>query len=326
MTKTALKLWSCIAVLCVCFAVSCRQSDSYNSIDGVIWNTTYHITYNSDLNLTDSVIATLRDVGRSVSAFDSMSVVSKINRNEDVALDTHFLKVFSKSVEINSITDGAFDPTISPLINAWGFGYAQAAADTLAVDSLLQFVGLSKCRIDGDRLVKEDSRTTFNFSAIAKGYGCDCVAEMFRRNGINDFLIEIGGEIVASGRSPKGRAWNVAVQAPSDNLRADAQIVVQFTDMAMATSGNYRNYRQENGRRIAHTIDPVTGRPKQTDVVSATIVASDCMQADAYATACMVMGGQDARYMIETQGIAAFLILDDGSTWSSTAFSKFTTK
>lgn len=299
---------------------SCSDHTNYRETNGVVWNTTYRIIYNSSKDLNDSILNTLNVVGKSLSVFDSTSIVSNINNNKSYSTDIHFRRVFERAKQINKLSYGAFDPTIAPLINAWGFGYKNAFPDTIHIDSILQYVGINKCFIHKDSLIKNDSRITFNFSAIAKGYGCDMVAEMFIRNSVSDFIIEIGGEVVAHGNSPRGGKWNIAIEHPDYTQNRSAQLIISLSGSAMATSGNYRNYRNENGHRIAHTINPATGRPQQSDIVSATIVSEKCMDADAYATACMVLGSQKAKMMIHEQNLAAFLIFENDSTWASPKF------
>ena len=312
-----------LAVVLSVLSVGCGKVE-YKQINGVIWNTTYHITYKSDKEFTDSVINALRVVERSVSAFDPKSIVSQVNRNEAVELDSIFRKVYLKSVELNKLTFGYFDPTVSPLINAMGFGYEETE-NVEKLDSLLDFIGISKSRIEGNRLVKDDSRLTFNFSAIAKGFGSDEVAEMFKRNGVNDFIVEIGGEVVANGKSPRGGAWNVAIESPSADLKREAKLIVELEDKSMATSGDYRNFKVEEGKKYSHIVNPITGLLTPTDIVSATIVAEHCIDADAFATSCVAMGSDLAKKMVEDNGIAAYFILDDMTVWSSSEFKKLKT-
>lgn len=304
-------------------SVGCGKVE-YKQINGVIWNTTYHITYKSDKDFSDSVINALRVVERSVSAFDPKSIVSQVNRNEAVELDSIFRKIYLKSVELNKLSFGYFDPTVSPLINAMGFGYEETE-NVEKLDSLFDFIGISKSRIEGNRLVKDDSRLTFNFSAIAKGFGSDEVAEMFRRNGVNDFIVEIGGEVVAHGKSPRGGAWNVAIESPSADLKREAKLIVELEDKSMATSGDYRNFKVEEGKKYSHIVNPITGRLTPTDIVSATIVAEHCIDADAFATSCVAMGSELAKIMVEDNHIAAYFILDDMTVWSSSEFKKLKT-
>ena len=309
-----------LAVVLSVLTAGCENAE-YQQINGVIWNTTYHITYKSDKEFSDSVINTLRVVERSVSAFDPKSIVSQVNRNEPVELDSVFRKVYLKSVELNKISFGYFDPTVSPLINAWGFGYEDGRG-VEKLDSLFDFIGISKSRIEGNRLVKDDNRLTFNFSAIAKGFGSDEVAEMFKRNGVTDFIVEIGGEVVAHGHSPRGGAWNVAIESPSTDLNREAKLIVELENKSMATSGDYRNYKVESGKKYSHIVNPKTGLLTPTDIVSATIVAEHCIDADAFATSCVAMGSELAKTMVEDNGIAAYFILDDMTVWSSSEFKK----
>lgn len=303
---------------------SCRRGGSYLTSDGIVWNTSYHITYESEKNLDDSIRIILNEVGNSLSYFDSTSILSAVNLNRPVDIDRHFRTVFLKSREINKLTDGVFDPTITPLIDAWGFGKGhKATADTLRTDSLLKnVVGMQKASIKGRRIVKQNPGITFNFSAIAKGYGCDEVGRMFLRNGVRNFLVEIGGEICASGKSPSGDLWSIGIDRPSREnvIGHDIQEVVEMTDAGMATSGNYRNFHKRGGRFDGHTISTKTGRPVATDVASATVIAPSCMEADALATSFMAMGAGESKRLAEKHKIAVFLILTDSSVWESTAF------
>lgn len=312
-------------LVAMCLIQSCGRND-YSACEGVIWNTVYHATYAGTEDMNDSILATLRRVEKSVSAFDSTSTVSQINRNENLSVDSVFLKVYNKSLEIWGKSNHYFDPTLAPLINAYGFGYrGESAVNERTIDSLRQFVGIDKTSVEAGRMVKRDGRTEFNFSAIAKGFGADMVGEMFRRNGIADYMIEIGGEIALSGKNPHGGKWRISVDSPvmnRDSIVHVSQIVLSITDCGVATSGNYRNFRNLNGKNIGHTIDPTTGLPAANDLLSATVIAPTCMEADAFATACMAMGSAKAREMIEREGLAAFLIFADGSTWRSKAFSE----
>lgn len=298
-------------------ASGCDHNNTYHSAEGVIWHTFWRATFKGPEVLADSILPVLNNVGSSLSVFDSLSVVSKVNQSLQCEVDRDFIRVYNESRRINRLTDGAFDPTLSPLITAWGFGKGHTATtDTCRIDSILGFVGIGKSHLEGNRIVKNDRRTEFNFSAIAKGYGCDMIAEMFRRNGVTDFLIEIGGEIVASGKSPRGGKWNVGVEKPSADASApqEAQEVVELSSGGMATSGNYRNFHLgSGGKRFGHTLSPATGRPVSTDVASATVIAPSCMEADALATSMMVLGSEKAIRLADTLGYPVMLILTDGS-------------
>lgn len=293
----------------------------------MVWNTTYHIVYDGDGQLGDSVMTVLNDVGKSLNVFDPNSLVSRVNISDSSNVDAHFEKVYTISQKIHNTSGGMFDPTVSPLVTAWGFGPGHTlSADTLAVDSILSFVGFGKTHLKHHVVTKEDIRTQFNFSAVAKGYGCDKVAEMLLRNGVKNYLVEIGGEIALGGTSPKGGKWTISIDRPveSDSIIHDSFIIISLTDCGIATSGNYRNFRKEEGKTFGHTISPVTGRPVSTDVVSATVIAPTSMEADAAATACMAAGSKKAIEMLQELGYDALLILSDNTTVHTSGFNKFT--
>ena len=290
----------------------------------MIWNTVYHITYESDIHLGDSILATLEKVGKSLSVFDKSSLVSKVNKADSMEVDNMFADVYNASLKINKASTGMFDPTISPLITAWGFGPGHTvSADSTAVDSILRFTGISKTRLQGKTLIKNDRRIQFNFSAIAKGYGCDQVAEMLKRNGIKNYLVEIGGELSIGGKSPRSDKWKISIDRPiqTDSTEIhDSSAVIAVTDCGVATSGNYRNFHKEGGKTFGHTISPVTGYPVETDVISATVIAPNCMLADGAATACMASGSRLAKEMLSRLGFEGMLILSDSTIWISARF------
>ena len=284
---------------------------------GVVWSTEYHIKYFGTEDLSDSISAVLRKVELSVSPFNKASRITAVNNNETDRLDEYLVRLYNKSCEINAESGGAFDPTVSPVINAWGFGYENGMQPTKAViDSLLDFVGIRKTKLNGNRLIKSDSRISFNFSAIAKGMGSDEVGAMLRRNGITDYMVEIGGEIVVAGKNPQGEKWRISVDKPIESVDSvvhSSADVISVSGCAIATSGNYRNFKiDKNGRRYAHTIDPSTGYPRQSDVLSATVIAGDCMTADAYATTLMVLGMERSKRLLASHPeLSAMLITAD---------------
>lgn len=304
------------------FIYSCVRENKYIHSEGMIWNTSYHITYESTRDLNDSILKILSETGKSLSTFDSSSVISRINRNEDLTPDIHFERILNESKRINRITDGAFDPTLSPLVRAWGFGEGHTPdSDTLRIDSLLMLTGIHKINIIEGKVVKADKRMTMNFSAIAKGYGCDEIGRMMDRNGVKNYMIEIGGEICCKGKNPKGDDWKISIDRPVMSNKEEihlSQMIIKATDCGIATSGNYRNYRETDGKILAHTISPTTGRPVQTDIISATIIAPSAMEADALATSCMVLGLQRSREIIDSLALPALLILEDEKIWVST--------
>lgn len=267
---------------------------AYRHNEGLVFNTVYHFTYQAEEDYQSQIEAELQRFDASLSPFNPASIISRFNRNDtSVVADAWFEKVFDRSKEIWHDTEGAFDPTVSPLINAWGFGFKSGVDVTPeVVDSLWHLVGMERIDLVDGRLYKDDPRMTLNFSAIAKGYAVDVVASFLRGKGVENYLVEIGGEIAARGRNSRGEAWRVGIDTPDESNVAGGQIeaVVLLDDAALATSGNYRNFRIVNGRRVAHTINPATGYPVQHSLLSATVLASDCMTADAYATAFMVLG------------------------------------
>lgn len=299
---------------------------------GITWNTEYNIKYCHHTNLSDSIISVLREVELSVSPFNKKSRITAINENRSDTLDGYLSRLYDKSVEINRESGGAFDPTVSPLVNLWGFGYEKTGkANRQAVDSILMFVGIDKTRKEGIRIVKSDGRTTFNFSAIAKGMGCDEVGKMLERNGVTDYIVEIGGEITAKGHNPKGQKWRISIDKPinaNDTVIHHSAGIVEITNCGIATSGNYRNYHTDSaGNKVAHTINPRTGMPEQSDVLSATVIAPDCMTADAYATTFMVLGLEKSKKLLDKHPeISAMLITSDNGKsfkiWESGNFPK----
>ena len=302
------------------------DSGTWQKTEGLVWNTSYHISYKGTPELEDSILATLRQTGNALSVFDSSSLVSKVNRQDTTPVNTDFIRVYIMSKKLNKLTGGAFDPTLSPLITAWGFGPGHTpTADTARIDSILEHTGIDRTRIERDAIIKDDRRIQFNFSAIAKGYGCDAVGEMFMRNGVEDFMIEIGGEIMAHGRSPRNGKWRVSVDRPvmsSTEVIHESQAVIEFSDMGMATSGNYRNFHSSEKGVYGHTISPHTGRPVATDVISATVLAPTAMEADGLSTAFMAMGSEKAKSLGKRLRRPVMLVLSDSTVWPSPQFDK----
>lgn len=312
-----------IAISGLSYTTSCRKTE-FRRCEGMIWNTTYHITYAGDASLADSVIVVLNKVGRSLNVFDKTSLVSMVNLSDSLAVDSLFTRVYRESLRMNHISKGMFDPTLSPLITAWGFGKGHTmSADTLNTDSLLQFVGIGKTKLENGIIHKDDGRIQFNFSALAKGFGCDEVAAMLRRNGVKDYMVEIGGEIALGGESPRGGGWRISIDKPIETDSSeihDSEMVISITDKGIATSGNYRNFHKSGTNTFGHTISPLTGRPVATDVISATIIAATAMEADAAATACMASGSEEAKRIIDSIDADAMLILSDSTLWLTPGF------
>lgn len=293
-----------------------KEQGTYFVNDGFVFGTTYHITYRHNQDIHEDIQAAMQLVDGALSMFNDSSTISRINRNENViaADDTMFMKVFRRAMEISALTHGAFDITVAPAVNAWGFGFKNSSLITDSViDSLMQLTGYTKIHEEDGRIVKDDPRIMLDCSAIAKGYGCDAVADVLRGNGIGDFLVEIGGEMVISGVNSKGEIWNIGVSQPDDDPTASSKqlnTILHLTDCAMATSGNYRNFYEKDGIKYAHTIDPHTCRPVSHSLLSATVIAQDCATADALATSFMVMGADSAVSLVNRMPeIKAYLLV-----------------
>lgn len=273
---------------------------TYISNSGEIFYTSYHIKYEYSKSLEKEILDELERFELSLNPFRENTIITKINENIPVEPDSMFLDVFNKSIEVSKNTGGKFDITASPLIDAWGFGFKNIDNVTPEIiDSILQFVGYEKIFINKEGLIEKiDPRVQINTSAISKGYSCDLVAHLFDTLGIENYMVEIGGEVVAKGVNDKGVCWRIGVDKPvndSTGMLHDLQTIVSLCNKSLATSGNYRNYYVKDDKKYAHTIDPETGYPSEQDLLSVTIIADDCMTADAYATAFMAMGRDKAK-------------------------------
>lgn len=299
----------------------------YQHDEGFIFGTIYHISYQYDTNLKEQIEAELKKVDQSLSTFNKTSIISQVNCNEDPTTDNMFREVFTLAENISQETEGAFDITVAPLVNEWGFGFKKGITPTRqVVDSLRNIVGYQKVALtDNGKIKKQDPRIMLDCSAIAKGYGCDVVARLLRNKGVSNFMIEIGGEIVTRGFNQKQEPWRIGVNKPTDdslNTSQELQTILNVTDIAMATSGNYRNFYYKNGKKYAHTIDPKTGYPVQHNILSATVLAKNCATADAYATSFMVLGLEGAQKILQQHPeLMAYLIYADkdgkNQTWYS---------
>ena len=304
-----------------------QHNAPYQKCAGSIFGTVYHITYQHESDIQEDLVAKMEEVDSALSMFNEKSIISRINRNENNEPNEMFINVFRMAQQISDDTYGAFDITVAPLVNAWGFGFKHSEMPSRhTVDSLRTIVGYKKIRYDGHRVTKHDSRITLDCSAIAKGYAVDVVAQLLDNKGITNYMVEIGGEIATRGISEKRLPWKIGVTKPTDDPMQEGgelQTVINVTDKCMATSGNYRNFYYKNGKRYAHTIDPKTGYPVQHNILSATVLCDKCARADAYATAFMVMGLDSAQKVLERNpDLMAYLIYDDkgeNRVWYSSA-------
>ena len=314
------------AVVVMYFA---RGRKRFVTASGVVWTTEYHITYEAARSLDDSIQAVFRMVDGSASAFNRQSLVSRINRGETDVPDSCFKALYVTARKVYDASGHLYDPTVMPLVNAWGFGYKSGSLPTQRqVDSLLAFVGMDKTSIVGGRVRKADPRVQFDFSSIAKGYACDEVGRMLERNGVVNYMVEIGGEIAARGVNSRGQQWRVSVDMPIDDdttVNHQSALVLSIDRGGVATSGNYRKFKEVDGKKVTHILNPLTGRGEQSSLLSATVVAADCATADAWATACMAMGLDKAKAMMERSGsLGVMLISADASgnmvVWSNKRF------
>lgn len=297
-----------------------QHNPPYQHDSGYVFGTIYHITYQSSDNLQPEIEAELRKVDQALSMFNKESDISHINSGKSDTASPMFWEVFDLAEKISKETDGAFDITVAPLVNAWGFGFKKGMMpNKRQIDSLRQIIGYQKVHTaqhsNHRTILKDDPRIMLDCSAIAKGFGSDVVARYLEKKGIKNFMVEIGGEVVTRGISEKRIPWKIGVSKPTDdpnNNSQDIQTILNVTDMAMATSGNYRNFYYKNGKKFAHTIDPKTGYPVQHNILSSTVLAKTCATADAYATSFMVLGLDGARQVLARHPeLMAYLIYSD---------------
>lgn len=316
MKKSLLIVLALVALLPAC------KKQRYFINEGYVFGTYYNIRYQAAHDLEPDIQACLARYDASLSYFNDSSIVSRINRNEDVETDSLFEKMYETAFEVSAMSQGGFDITCAPLINIWGFGKDKGADYLKTVnvtqemlDSLMAITGFLNVTLTDHHIYKRDPRITINASAIAKGLGCDGVAELLAQNGCVNYLVDIGGEVVAKGYNQKGEPWKIGISKPVDDPTGqvkELQDIVATTDLCMASSGNYRQFYYDGQQRRSHTIDPRTGYPVNHNLLGATVVAKSCMRADALATACMVLGAQAALEMIENDGASeCYLIVHE---------------
>lgn len=291
-------IWLGLLLLATIWILARKNNIPYHKANGLVFGTIYNITYQYDGDLKSEIEAELKRFDGSLSPFNDTSVISRVNQNEEIVTDRFFQTCFNRSMEISKETNGAFDITIAPLANAWGFGFKQGAfPDSIKIDSLLQITDYRKVKLIDGKVIKEDPRIMLSCSAVAKGYSVDVVARLLDKKGVQNYMVDIGGEIVAKGKNSRDGLWRIGINKPIDDslsVNQEIQTVLELTNAGLATSGNYRNYYYKDGKKYAHTIDPRTGYPVQHNILSATVIAEDCMTADALATAFMVMGLEEA--------------------------------
>ena len=294
---------------------------SYYRNEGKVFGTYYNIRYEATEDLESAIQAAFEAFDNSLSMFNPHSILSAINANRDTTTNAAFESMWSEAERIYALSNGAFDITVAPLVKAFGFGRKSdqvASISSQTIDSIRAFVGFEKVQLVDHKVVKDDPRVQIDGGAVAKGQACDMIAEVLREHGCTNYLVDIGGEVVAHGVNDKGQAWHIGITKPNLNnegAQEELQEILAVSDICMATSGNYRNYYYADGERRSHTIDPRTGYPVQHSLLSATVVSSTCMRADALATACMVLGAEEALAMIARAEDAAcyFIVAQNDS-------------
>ena len=307
-----------IAVLIAVLFVSCARKPQKINYEGIAQGSYFAITYYDEEGRTfeAEIDSILQAVDNSVSLWNENSIIRKVNQNEDVVVDQIFKDNFEWARKASEFSDGAFDATISPLVEAWGFHYKKELEMTPEiVDSIRQLVGYQKIEIIDNRVVKANPNMTLDFNAVAQGYTTDLIGKFLETNGIANYLVDVGGEILARGTKPNGDLWTIGIEKPAENYDSErsVQIKIQLKDKGIVTSGNYRKYIEKDGIRYSHSIDPKTGYPVEQNLLSATIIADNASWADCLATICMVVGKEKASELLENQGVEAyFIFVEDG--------------
>ena len=301
-------------VLGLVVLASCTKQPKKIVLQGLAQGSYYAVTYfdEQNRNFQREIDSIFRAVDMSVNLWVDSSVICKVNRNEEVALDSIFIDNFNIAQEAARLSDGYFDPTISPIVAAWGF--SNKTGDSITpqlIDSLKQLVDYRKIRIESGKVVKENPAITLDFNAIAQGYTTDLIAQFLESRGIKNYLVDTGGEIMARGEKPDGNPWIVGIEKPAENWDSDRilQTCIALRDKGLVTSGSTRKYVERNGKRYSHCIDPKTGYPVEHNVLSVTILAKNSVWADALASICMVMGMERSLPLIQSMdGVEAYYI------------------
>ena len=306
-----------IVAFCAVATLSACGGDRWRDYHALTCGTACNITYRSTVDLSDSITVLLNAIESEISVFDTQSSVSALNRGEDIVAGEILRRLIIASKEVSGISGGAFDPTVGPLVELWGFGSSgeHPVPDEAAIDSALSSVGISNCDVLPDgHVTKKAPSTSFNFGAIGKGFAAQEVAAMLSRNGVTDCMVEVGGDLALMGENARRTKWLLQVDAPVEDSPCHEQLTtISLSDCGIATSGNYRNFRDNAATgRYGHTISPLTGRPVATDVLSATVIAPDAAMADGLATACMVLGSEASLLMASRHpGIEIMLVTAD---------------
>ena len=323
-------VFSIVVILTFSFLSCTDKKPVFETFNGFAQGSTYSVVYDNKKNidpgdLREKVEKTLYDFDMSLSLYKDSSVISRLNRNEDIVPDSFFTEVFRKSALISEMTEGAFDITVGPLVKAWGFGPdAHKSFTESKRDSLMKLIGMNKVSLVNGRLIKSDPNISLDVNAIAQGFSVDVICRYFDNLGIKNYLVEIGGEVRTKGKKA-GNFWRIGIDKPVDNNMSPGQTlqaIIKISDKALATSGSYRKFYIENGIKYSHEIDPKTGYPAKNTLLSVSIIAKDCATADGIATACMVLGkDKTIEFLAIHPEFEAYLVYSDDKgnfkTWTS---------
>ena len=304
-------------VIAIVFASCLRQPQKIN-YSGITQGSYFSIIYYDEEGRTfeAEIDSIFKEVDNSVSLWNENSIIRKVNRNEDVVVNQIFKDNFEWACKASEFSDGAFDATIGPLVSAWGFHYKKELEMTPEmVDSIRQLVGYQKIQIVDDKVVKANPNMTLDFNAVAQGYTTDLIGNFLETKGIYNYLVDVGGEILAHGNKPNGDLWTIGIERPAEKYDSERSVQEKLTlkDKGIVTSGNYRKYIEKDGVRYSHSIDPKTGYPVEQNLLSATVIADNASWADCLATICMIVGKEKASKLLEGQGVEAyFIFVEDG--------------
>lgn len=326
----------CLLILGLALFAACGKQPKKIVLQGLAQGSYYAITYfdEQNRNFQREIDSIFHAVDLSVNLWVDSSAISKVNRNEDVTLDKIFIDNFNIAQEAARLSEGYFDPTVSPIVAAWGFSYKTGDSITpQLVDSLKQLVDYKNIRIEDGKVVKANPNMKLDFNAIAQGYTSDMIALFLDGKGIKNYLVDTGGEIMARGEKPGGQPWIVGIEKPAENWDSEqvVQVRIALRDKGLVTSGSTRKYVERDGKRYSHCIDPMTGYPVEHNVLSATVLAENSVWADALASICMVMGLEKSLAIIERMdGVEAYYIFandqNELETYTTEGFEKLIVK
>lgn len=304
-----------VSILIMMMILTSCNAPERKQYTGVTQGSYYSVIYYDERDFSDKIDSILKDVENSVSLWQENSIIRKVNENKDVIVDKIFIDNFNWAVKAAEFSDGLFDATIAPLVSAWGFHYKKEIALTdKMIDSILELVDYRKIRIEEGRVIKDNENMSLDFNAVAQGYTADIIGEYLYSQGINNYLVDIGGEITAKGVKPNGETWKIGIEKPAPDKNAERviQMKIELKDKAVVTSGSYRKYIEKDTVRYSHSIDPRTGQPVEHNLLSATIIADNAAWADCLASICMIAGMEKASELLKNEDVEAlFIYLDD---------------